>query len=115
MGYLDGGHLGVSLPAEPFKLQGVEPEAHGPSVQHGALLYLHPHVMKVWEVVVHPGPGAHRQEGRQTGGQTDRRADRQEGRQTGGQTDRRADRQEGRQTGGQTDRRADRQDERQTG
>lgn len=61
--YLDGGHLRVSSPAEPLKLQGVVAEAHGPAGWRGPFLQLKFQVVKIREIMV-PGRSAEEKEHR---------------------------------------------------
>ena len=52
MSYLYGRHLGVSSPAEAFKLSRAVAKAHRAAIQRGSLLDLKLQVVEVWEVVV---------------------------------------------------------------
>lgn len=54
--YLDGGHLGVTSPAEVHELQRAVAEAHGAAVQRGSLLDLELQMMEVGEEVSHARP-----------------------------------------------------------
>lgn len=54
--HLDGRHLGVAPPAEPWEVLLLVAEAHGSAVSRGSLLYLVAQVVQVWEVVALTGP-----------------------------------------------------------